>query len=432
MLLIFDAKCNLCRTLAYKIHTHSTPPVEIRALSDPEAIDLLDTFYPKGWSHAFYVIDNNICRKGVAGLLKLLRALGVKRLGAILSEYSFYKLRAYAVSNDARKGAVGESRRRMLKYAVLSPVMIGLSKRALADPFQSPPPNNGLSVHIAQINEGGEVTAWRCNTCILPAPAFSQGLATTTVQQGSRTILRQGAISLASNKQAGTLTIHKSTLTVDTVKKNGNIVTRNMDVYAALFNHPRFHISLNIGDGPIRKGSGVIQAQTLAVTISHDLPLTNIDFIGYETTSQYPYTEHLDAFARAINALGTLHSQEGTSSISTLYVDIEQGLNLLNAQLQNTIPSSFAPVHNKLVITSMPELMKFTKLPADVKLGGVRPAGCSCSVSCCCGSGVCCGCGCSIGICLPETVCGCCCGAGIGCSCGGCCGCDLCGSGSGS
>jgi predicted DCC family thiol-disulfide oxidoreductase YuxK len=46
--LIYDAKCALCINLAHKAYFNARKPVEIWALSDPRAINLLNRAYPNG------------------------------------------------------------------------------------------------------------------------------------------------------------------------------------------------------------------------------------------------------------------------------------------------------------------------------------------------------------------------------------------------
>ncbi|HEX9492792.1 MAG TPA: hypothetical protein VGA33_05990, partial [Thermoanaerobaculia bacterium] len=69
--LLYDAKCQICRNLALKLQYNARKPVEIIALSDPEAAKMLERFYPDGWKHDFYLVQNGSCRKGLGALPKL-------------------------------------------------------------------------------------------------------------------------------------------------------------------------------------------------------------------------------------------------------------------------------------------------------------------------------------------------------------------------
>ena len=75
MLLLYDAKCPVCRNLAQRIHFVTEKKVEIRSLSTPEAHTVLEKFYPEGWPHDFYVVENGSCKRGVRALPKLLKSV---------------------------------------------------------------------------------------------------------------------------------------------------------------------------------------------------------------------------------------------------------------------------------------------------------------------------------------------------------------------
>jgi len=167
MLLLYDHKCNLCRNLAYKIHVSTNKKVEIKSLSDPEAAEILKRFYPGGWSHDFYVIEDKVCRKGIRALFKLLKPLGPAGMASLLSEYSAFKIARAA--NTGTNNGHQTTRRSMLKYAALAPVVTGLSKFSLADPFMAA--HDDFRVHIVRVTSeegsGGWVTdAWHCEDCI--------------------------------------------------------------------------------------------------------------------------------------------------------------------------------------------------------------------------------------------------------------------------
>lgn len=151
MLLVYDHKCGLCRNLAYKIHFNAGSKIEIKALSDPDVVPMLQKFYPNGWTHDFYVVHDGVCRKGLWGLPKLLTALGVKNSAALLSEYATYRLaRAVSAGNGFQ-----QSRRNLLKSMAATPLLYGFSKVTLPNAFNSPP-QHGLSVHIAQVQRPDE------------------------------------------------------------------------------------------------------------------------------------------------------------------------------------------------------------------------------------------------------------------------------------
>lgn len=96
--LLYDAKCPICRNLALNVQFGARTPVEITALSDPAAATMLERFYPAGWKHDFYLIQNGSCRRGLRALPSLTGIVGPGRLGALIGEYTAYKLARTACS----------------------------------------------------------------------------------------------------------------------------------------------------------------------------------------------------------------------------------------------------------------------------------------------------------------------------------------------
>jgi hypothetical protein len=427
MLLVYDHKCNICRNLAYKIHIATKKQVEIKALSDPETAEVLKKFYPDGWSHDFYIVDNGACRKGMRGLTRLMKSLGVKGMAELLSEYSAFKIAksAHAATTNGHQ----PSRRTMMKYAALAPVMAGLSKFSLADPFKSSA--GDFSVHIAQVTEGSSddewvSNAWRCDQCLGTTPKFGQGNMDTK-QSSVDTILADTRTPLLFDGHASAnLKVIKKVLTTETVK-DGVPLHRVMDIYSVLLDHPRFNITFNVGNGPVTSPTrGAEVGTTIAVMINHDLPIPNIDFIAIENndyvynTAKYPY-----AYRSGIQALADIHGKGSGNALARVYKGIADSMDIMKAELEKAVPDTLMPIHSKVVITSLPELMKFTTIPSTVNFGATV-GGCDCTLTCCCGCGTCLGCGCSIGLCFPPVPCFCNACVGCGCGCGACCGCSLC------
>jgi hypothetical protein len=427
MLLVYDHKCNLCRNLAYKVHITTKKQVEIKALSDPEAMEVLRKFYPDGWSHDFYVIENGACRKGMRGLTKLMKSLGVKGMAGLLSEYSAFKIAksAHAATTNGHQ----PTRRTMMKYAALAPVVTGLSKLSLADPFKSSA--GDFSVHIAQATEGdGEdgwiANAWRCDQCVGTTPKFGRGSMDTKLSSVD-TILTDTSVPFHfDGHNSANIKVIKKVLTTDTIK-DGVPLHRVMDIYSILLDHPRFNIAFNVGNGPVTSPTrGAEIGTTIAVMINHDLPIPNIDFIAIENndyvynSAQYPY-----AYRSGIQALADLHRNGAFKALSRVYKGIADSMELMEAEVEKAVPETLLPIHSKVVITSLPELMKFTNIPSTVNFGAAV-VGCDCTLTCCCGCGTCLGCGCTLGLCFPPAPCFCNACLGCGCGCGACCGCSLC------
>lgn len=423
MILLYDHKCNLCRTLAYKIHISTGKRIEIKSLTDPEAESMLRSFYPGGWSHDFYVIENNQCHKGLRALIKLVKPLGPGKMARLLSEYSAFKI---ARSASGAQNGHQPSRRNVLKYAALVPVASGLSKLALADPFKSA--DGDFRVNIARVTAedtpgSWQTDAWHCKTCVQSTPKFKQS--PMDIQQSvQQTVLQDTSVVLPlANGGKSNLRILKTAISAD-VASNGATVHREMDIFAAVLDHPRFKMTFNIGNGGVTTTSGFEpQATTISVMINHDLPIANVDLIAFESSYQLNYAHYPDAYAAAIKALGRLHQQNGSTALAHLYTGLDSALALVKSEFEKFVPDSFVPIHSKGVITALPELMRFIEPPSNVNFGTALTGGCDAGCSCSCSA--CCGCSCSVGlgVCIPPLPpCGCGCCASCGCGCGACCG----------
>lgn len=353
------------------------------------------------------------------------RALGPRRTGALLSEYSAYKLNRIM---QARPQVGADSgRRSALRNLALAPLALGLSRFKLPDALASPPSNpGGIRVRIAQVKPGSdpggwESKAWMCSECVRSKAAFgSSGKAQVQVDENS--ILRDATVPLPLDG-GGAASVKIQRMTFQTISARSS-VAKTMVVYGATIDHPRFWIAVNVGTGPVRMSGSVSVATTMTLTVGHDIPSTDVDYIFPDGGGSADVLGHVDAYRSGLQALRQMHQRDQSSSISAMYGTIDAGLSLMKSEWAATVQETLFPVHDMAAITSVPELMRLVRIPKSVD---VSPAGCGCSISCCCGAGGCCGCGCAIGICFPPvSPCFCCCGIGVGCGCGGCCGCDLC------
>lgn len=306
----------------------------------------------------------------------------------------------------------------MLRSMALAPLAAGFSKLALPDPVESTP-DGAFRVHIARTQPGLGSNGWsanasKCDECIRSSPKYGRQTPNTTVRVVEKNVLQQAAVSLPSGgSETASLNIHQ--MTFETIGPTG---TRSMDVYMATLEHSRYWIGVNVGNGPVKTERGVTTGTTIAVMIGHDLPLPNVDFVITENAQSQVMSSYFDAYRSGLQALRALNLKEGSAALGPLYQSIDAGLALLKSEWQRVVPEDPVPIYDQLVITSLPEQMKFVQMPASV---GVAPAGCSCGVSCCCGIGCCIGCGCGL-VCACD--CGPCCEPS--CGCGACCGCDLC------
>lgn len=196
--------------------------------------------------------------------------------------------------------------------------------------------------------------------------------------------------------------------------RDGVAISGVIDVYTTLLDHPRYNLVLNIARGTV---AGQQPTTSITGLVGHDLPWPNVDFVVFENSYTEEAIDYLPAFERGIQELSKLHFQEGSQALGQVYRKIGSGMRILRTRLEEIVPGTLLPQHNKLVITALPEMMKFTELPPTVNVGLLLvPPKCDCGVSCCCGCSW--GCGCSLGICFPPVICGCCCGVGCGAGCG--------------
>jgi hypothetical protein len=103
--------------------------------------------------------------------------------------------------------------------------------------------------------------------------------------------------------------------------------------------------------------------------------------------------------------------------MAVLYRQVAESLGAIAGPFTDAIGEPLLTNTNELLVTSMPEALRFVNLPAHLKSTQVQAAaGCDCSCSC----NVCCGCGCGIGICFTNIPCFCDCCISCGCGCGCC------------
>jgi hypothetical protein len=412
--LIYEAKCPLCTHLAHKIHFGARKPVEIRALSDPKAIKMLNQFYPDGWGHDFYVIDARGCSKGVLSLPKLLGHVGARQLTALLSEYASVKVAA------KRSALCGDTPRRRrgsnpLMGLVLGAVAVQLASiTKIANPKSSqdmPLPHAVINFAEARSNGGaradvqayGATDAMR-RTTIPPLPV-KQADREARITRSNEETLRELEVP-----EVGSLFIDTATITKESTVDG----KRSMVTYNAALDAPRYNISFYIGYGDVDTPEGVTQAATLSASIRHDLAMPLADVTTFiDEDKEQGVAAHLKGYRTSLSELRTLHAQEGREELAQLYDAIDVGMARLEEAVAEVVPDNYTPVKNRLVISSMPEVLRSVEFPRQFT--SEVQAGCDCSCSCAC----CCAVGCGIGICIPPKPCGpgCCCSCGCGCGC---------------
>jgi hypothetical protein len=219
--------------------------------------------------------------------------------------------------------------------------------------------------------------------------------------------------------------------------RDGVAEAGSLDFYGLGVDHGRYNISLNIGSRTNGAHGEDRAATALAGMIRHDTAVPLIDFIVFAGDEQADAAIHLAGHLEGVRALRRFHADANRRRIANLYAEFEAGFATALEIFNRHVTEHLIPVQSKIVVTSMPELLKFVDLRSEI--AGLRnripasdtfaplvmnseplqegPCDCNCSCDICCG----CGCGCGAGTC--GLGCGCSCGCCAECSCG--CGCCL-------
>ena len=457
--LLYDAKCPVCRNLALKVHNHARKPIEIVALSDPQASERLKSFYPNGWDHDFYLLENGSCRKGVSAIPKLVGALGVKRFGSLLAEYATYRINKRACSTKGRDKAAehthgngnghdGPTRRSLLAYAAAAPLLALSKVPRLGDPFEGQPsermPDIGINFALVwRDTDGSFRTEVRsaAKSAIRPSADFGGKTVNNKKITGrDQQVLEQSAnfgqpASRIASEAAADAQFLLRREHMDVEGPGGE--ARFMDTFAYAADYGRYSLTLNVGNGTVGIRNRTVVAATMSGMIRHDLALPLVDIVSFGGfAGSEDAGAHFDAYAAAVSALRRFHAAAGRASVATLYESIEEGLRSAAKVYRRNVSAELKPLKSTITITSMPELMQF--VDSKVELGRIRKelassgvtgveadpevvasgCNCECSCDCCCG----CGCGCGCGFCGCACICECCCSCGCGCGCGCCAG----------
>ncbi len=406
MLVLYDSKCSICRSLAYKIHFLTEKNVEIQSLYSPEAEAMLGRFYPNGWKHDFYVVHNGTCRKGLRALPGLMRSVGLKRMASLAAEYGSYKLAPKACG--PANGDVVESKRRLLKIAALSPLVYGFSKVRLEEPFAQGPAE-GFAVNVAEVTRdetGFRAKAYRCTHCNRAA-VEEKGLppGASTRLLGSDTLAEDALAGFAAKAQGLANFMIRRVEYEREMPEGGERKREQRTVHSAVLDHPLYNLAVNVGQG---------RTTMLAGMARHDLPLALLDYVIFRPAEEEDAVTHLAAYQTGIRQLAKLHRREGRQPLARVYDEMAEGFGVLGERFDAAVSERLVPAKNEIVITSMPEMLRFVQKPSHLQHA---EKACDCSCSC----NFCCGCGCSLGFCLePVSPCGCDCCLACGCGCGCC------------
>lgn len=454
--LLYDAKCQICRNLALKVQTHARKPLAIVALTDPEASRMLEKFYPDGWDHDFYLLENGSCRKGISAVPKLVRTLGAKKFGSLLAEYASFRLARQTCDTKAKKHDHGSSdgnghhhdvptRRRVLAYAAAAPLLALSKVPKLTDPFE---PGGGreeklpdLSVNLAVVwrDDSGHLHAQvrSLKNAVRSESGFTKKSTNSKIVGRDHKILEQSP-NFGGEPRVGVLAAREPqfALKMSHMDVDAEGEKRFMDTWGYAADYGRFSVTLNLGNSTVGTPRGTEVAATMSGMIRHDMALPMVDVVAFVGTEDA--LTQIQGYTVGVRALRDFHAQAGRSRVAELYASVEEGVAGAVDVYRRNLTEVLSPVKSKLVISSMPELMQFVDVQSELQrirgeilstrigtnAGGDAAIAiqggcdCSCSCDCCCG----CGCGCGCGFCGCMCICECCCSCGCSCGCGCCAG----------
>jgi hypothetical protein len=440
-ILLYDAKCQMCRNLAVKIQYHARTPVDIVALSDPQAATILTKFYPNGWKHDFYLVQNGSIRKGIRALPKIMTSLGAKQFAALIGEYAGYRAAKSRCGHSNHQHAgnghthADSGRRQVLAMAAAAPLLALSKLPRMSDPFERQVPEGvpeigaNLALVFTDGNGGFRTEVKALAHRVRATGGFDKTNSDAKITHREQTVLEESpeASEIRTNSDDLRFVVRRTTVKGERVR-DGVTQEGFVNYYGLAVDHGRYNISVNVGIGTVDGKSGLREGTSLSGMIRHDVALPLIDYIVF--AEPVDAKTQLAGFADGVRALARHHASAGRERVAALYGEIGNGLASAHELYARNVGEKLVPTASKLVITSMPELLKFVDLKAELAsaretgriprvnqeadAGG--PCDCTCSCGCCCG----CGCGCAIGTCGKPgcgCMCMCCCECGCGCSC---------------
>jgi hypothetical protein len=449
--LLFDAKCDMCSRLARKIRSQATTPVELLALSDPDAKALLDEHYPTGWSHDFYLLEGNVARKGVRALPKIASLVGVRNFSTLASDYGRYLVRSeqcgedhadeHAETTTARGRNTSRRSFGKLLGGAAGTALLPLSGVASADTDTASSVKDAipddLRVNVARVRPDGDGFAVEIER--------EQGLVRRGVWNDGPSAQNKSDVEMREVDQhelvgnSGT-TVEKVDLEIRSpdassaheraLRESGSddSAVGAMRRYGLQLDRPRNTLSLNSGYGPMLVDGTPSIEGTLSGEISHDLAEPVVDFVTLETSDEASMETHLEAYITGLRAYSEHYAARNDKKFAQIYANLAKELKEVSPEFLSSLDedAEMAPIQNTLAISSLPSWTYYVESPSassgsrqDVTTNGTV---CNCS---CCPAGCCsgCDCGCSVCVGFPPISCGCdCCviGCGAGCGCGCC------------
>lgn len=458
-ILLYDAKCELCKGLALEVRSFARKPIELVALSDPEANRILSEFYPEGWSHDFYVVGNGTCRKGARALPKLARIVGVRRFASLVGDYATYKRHSGEcgqesehdheqernVDHEDHENNIDVSRRSFTSmmgagaFSLAAPLskLTSENKR----PFGNKPPKD-LNVHVATVRpdgQGGFETDVERSQELVRKKAWQDededegtNKQPVDMETVSETELRDTATFQLERTVNSITPINVNEEEREAIQASGADTDDigRATAYSLMSERSRYDLSLNLGRGPFVTPDGPTVGTTMSGQINHDVAQSVVDFVKFESGGPEDLATHLDGYAAGFQALQVFHSKRDNAKMAGVYEDISAGLLEIKPEVVASVDEQVAPVQNIIGVSSVPYWTRYVESPTTYSSGAYQTEkihGYACGCPQCCAVGCCigCKCGCGIGICvcIPPWFCGCCCCAV---SCGGGCSCACC------
>jgi hypothetical protein len=464
--LIYDARCGLCSRLAHKLRRSDSTEVEIVALSSPKASRILDEFYPDGWSHDFYLVNDGACRKGARAIPAIAKIAGIRNSSGLIREYVSHKYYGEECdgcdhdhdhthddqqSTPDNRSIGGKMSRRafggMLSASAAAVSLSPLAELASAtDTQQHPAPPDNLQVHVAMVSpdgQGGFEAEIQNRRDLARSEHPLQGQ-TLDQDEESRHLSRDsdnkklfaGSLNVdapqapRSSTTDAPLQIRKMEKSIklrnpepqmkQALQLQGNEQRAETTSYHGFVDHQRFGLNTHVGYGPaVSESAGPTVSTTLSGTIEHDTARPVVDFL-VSTADDLHAADHLGAYVTGIQKLAEFYASQGDTEMATLYKDMAPSMQGVQEQFDATVDDQrLTPESNIVAISGLPGYKGFAEAPAAAQSD--QKVGHECALTCVCTlEPVCCGCGIGCGLCLPTPckVCGCCkgyCGCSYSC-----------------
>lgn len=447
--LLYDAKCSMCNRLAHRIRSQANEDVELLALSDPDAKSLLDEHYPEGWEFNFYLIEDNVARKGVGALPKIASIVGVRNFSSLASDYGRYLAHReqcgdghhhdqVEATTDSRRSASRRTFGKLVGGAVGS-ALVPLSGLANGKPNQKNGVRNNipeqLAVNVVRVRPNGDSFEIEVESSqeLIRHNVWNNGPTTKNNSGVDMREINQKQVVQRSNSNMDKveLEIHDSDPTSkqeQALRQSGddNSAIGKMTRYGYQSEESRYTLSLNAARGPAVADGQPVDEGSLSGEISHDLADPIVDMVTLETDDKTSIGTHIDGYVAGLDYLNEYYL--GTNEkLAQMYASLARDLADKKSEFVSSIDVEILPIQNTLGISSLPAWAYYVESPepsssVSQQAVTVQGTGCSCP-SCCAGCCSGCDCGCSLCAGIPpggSCACDCClvgCGGGCGCGC---------------